>query len=146
MAAERSAGPSRDRHGPKVSWSSGATLRSIRDGHVSWPRTRRKAAMDVSARLAGGALAVSFLAVWSLAVGTESALASAKSLSDAKKAGFPATNCQYCHTEAVPKKDTFKPEALNERGKFLLADQQKRNLKAPDPAALKDFPGGADKK
>jgi hypothetical protein len=46
----------------------------------------------------------------------------------------------------MPKKDTFKPEALNERGKFLMEDQKKRNLKEPDPAALKNFPGAADKK
>ena len=88
-------------------------------------------------------LAVGAFAIWLL---PQMALASPKTLADAKKAGLPATNCQYCHTEAMPKKDTFKPEALNERGKFLLEDQKKRNLKEPDPAALKNFPGGADKK
>jgi hypothetical protein len=97
--------------------------------------------MRISASLVAGGLAASLLAV-----GTDNALASAKMLSDAKKAGLPAKNCQYCHTQATPKKDTFKPEELNDRGKFLLSDQQKRNLKAPDPAALKDFPGAAEKK
>ena len=38
----------------------------------------------------------------------------------AKDAGFPAQNCQYCHTVAVPKKEGFTPEELNERGKWLL--------------------------
>jgi hypothetical protein len=97
--------------------------------------------MDFRIRLAAGAFAVSMLAV-----GIGGAQASPKTLSDAKKAGLPAKNCQYCHTEAMPKKDTFKPEALNERGKFLMEDQKKRNLKEPDPAALKNFQGAADKK
>src|SRR5262249_39693464 len=99
--------------------------------------------MNVRTRLAVGALAASWLAV---GAGIGGVRAAAKGMPDAKKAAFPATNCKYCHTEAVPKKDTFKPEDLNERGKFLLADQQKRNLKAPDPAALKSFPGDAGKK
>jgi hypothetical protein len=61
-------------------------------------------------------------------------------LAEAKKAGFPAKNCQYCHTQALPKKETFKAEtSLNDRGKFLLADMQKRNLKAPDVQVLKEF-------
>jgi hypothetical protein len=67
-------------------------------------------------------------------------------LSEAKKAGMPAKNCQYCHTEAVPKKETFKPESLNDRGKFLLTDMQERKLKAPDVGKLKDFPGGPEQK
>jgi len=90
-------------------------------------------------------IAVGSLAVLGVAVGSTGALATPQLMSEAKKAGVPAANCQYCHTEALPKKETFKPESLNDRGKFLMADQQKRSLKAPDPAALKDFPGG-DKK
>jgi len=50
-----------------------------------------------------------------------------------------AKNCQFCHTEALPKKATFKPEALNDRGKFLLEDMQKRSLKAADLQKLKEF-------
>jgi len=57
-------------------------------------------------------------------------------LADAKKAGMPARNCQYCHTTAMP--------ALNDRGKFLLADKQARNLKIVDIDKLKDFPGGQE--
>ena len=67
-------------------------------------------------------------------------------LTDAKKAGMPAKNCQYCHTEAVPKKETFKPEELNDRGKWLFADLQARKLKEPDVAKLKDYPGGKEQK
>ena len=97
--------------------------------------------MNFPTRLAAGMFAVSLLVV-----GIDGALASPKTLADAKKAGFPTTSCQYCHTEALPKKETFTPASLNERGKFLLEDEQKRNLKAPDPAALKNYSGGADKK
>src|SRR5262245_44979244 len=97
--------------------------------------------MNFGKRLTVGALAASLVAV-----GTNGALASSKTLSDAKKAGLPAKNCQYCHTEAVPKKDTFKPEALNDRGKMLLEDMQKRNLKEPDVKILKKSAGGAAKK
>jgi len=39
------------------------------------------------------------------------------------KAGIPAKDCQYCHTDANPKKETYKPETLNNRGKFLLTDK-----------------------
>jgi len=86
------------------------------------------------------------VALLSLGAAIGSAWASPEMLAAAKKAGLPAKNCQYCHTEALPKKDTFKPENLNDRGKFLLADMQKKNLKQPDLAALKDFPGGKEQK
>jgi hypothetical protein len=84
--------------------------------------------------------------VSSLAVGTGIAIASAPMVGKAKSAGMPVKNCQYCHTEALPKKETFKPEELNERGKWLLADMKTRNLKEPDVAKLKDYPGGKEQK
>ena len=69
-------------------------------------------------------------------------LAQPPTLAEAKKAGFPAKKCQYCHTQALPKKETFKPDtSLNDRGKFLLADMQKRALKKPDVQALKEYTG-----
>jgi hypothetical protein len=55
---------------------------------------------------------------------------------------MPAKSCQYCHSEAMPKKDTFKRKSLNDRGKFLLNDMQTRQRKAPDMKKLNDFPGG----
>jgi hypothetical protein len=75
----------------------------------------------------------------SLGVAVGAAFATPQMVSEAKKLGMPANNCQYCHTEALPKKDTFKPESLNERGKFLIADMKQRNLKAPDLSTLKDY-------
>jgi hypothetical protein len=78
--------------------------------------------------------------------GVGAALATPQMLTEAKKAGMPAANCQYCHTEALPKKETFKPETLNDRGKFLLTDKQKRNLKSPDLEKLKEFPAAKEQK
>jgi len=90
------------------------------------------------------------LVVLALALGLASwvglAEATPQMFTDAKKAGMPAKNCQYCHSEALPKKETFKPETLNERGKWLYDDQQARKLKAPDLEKLKDFPGGKEQK
>jgi hypothetical protein len=56
----------------------------------------------------------------------------------AKELGFPATNCLYCHNEKLPKKDAF---THNERGKWLVAEKEKRKVKEVDPAWLKDYPG-----
>ena len=80
-------------------------------------------------------------AVAGVFAGAGIASATPQMLSEAKKAGLPANNCQYCHTEALPKKETFKPDVLNDRGKFLLSDMQKRNLKAPDVQKLKEYAG-----
>jgi hypothetical protein len=46
----------------------------------------------------------------------------------------------------MPKKGTFKPDSLNDRGKFLLNDMQTRQLKVPDMKKLNDFPGGTEQK
>ena len=72
--------------------------------------------------------------------------ATSQMLADAKKAGMPAKNCQYCHTQAMPKKESFKPDELNDRGKFLMTDMQTRNLKKVDLDKLKDFRGGKEQK
>ncbi len=53
-------------------------------------------------------------------------LANLKTQKKAKELGFPATNCLYCH---------------NERGKWLIAEKEKRGVKEVDPAWLKDYPG-----
>jgi len=88
----------------------------------------------VAASVASGAL-LSLLA--SVPAG-----ATPQMVSQAKAAGFPAQNCQYCHTVAMPKKEGFKPEELNERGKWLLSEKDK--LKANEVKAewLKTYPGG----
>lgn len=96
--------------------------------------------MDARTQVTVGAL------ILSLAAGVATAQANPKMLTESKKAGMPAKNCQYCHTEKLPKKDTFKPEALNDRGKFLLSDMKQRNLKEPDLEKLKSYPGGPEQK
>jgi hypothetical protein len=63
-------------------------------------------------------------------------------LSQAKAAGMPAKNCQYCHTVAMPKKEGFKPDELNERGKWLLSEKDKQNAKDIKGDWLKNYPGG----
>ena len=58
---------------------------------------------------------------------------------DAKKAGLPAKNCQYCHTVAMPKKETFKPEQLNDRGKWLVAEKEKEKAADIKASWLKNY-------
>jgi hypothetical protein len=67
-------------------------------------------------------------------------------LAQAKKGGFPAQNCQYCHVPALPKKETFKPDDLNERGKWLAAEKAKRNATTVSVEWLNDYPGGKEQK
>jgi hypothetical protein len=64
-----------------------------------------------------------------------------KLMAAAKSAGLPAQSCQYCHTVAVPKKETFKPEDLNERGKWLVEEKKKQNATDIDVSWLKNYTG-----
>ncbi|MEX1243661.1 MAG: hypothetical protein WEB59_00725 [Thermoanaerobaculia bacterium] len=58
----------------------------------------------------------------------------------AKAAGVDAKNCQYCHVDKLPKKDKGAHE-LNDVGKWLVAEKDKRKAKLVDGAWLKDYPG-----
>ncbi len=58
-----------------------------------------------------------------------------------KAAGFKSESCMYCHVDKLPKKDAH---GLNDRGKWLVAEKDKRKAKEVDVTWLKDFPG--DKK
>jgi hypothetical protein len=80
----------------------------------------------------------------SLSVGF--AAAHAPLVSKAKSAGFPAQSCQYCHVSKMPKKDTYNADDLNERGKWLVAEKEKRQAKEVLVAWLKDYPGGKAQK
>jgi hypothetical protein len=87
-------------------------------------------------------IAVAGLAVsWTVA---SPAHATPQLFSQAKSSGMPVKNCQYCHVSAVPKKETFKPEDLNPRGKWLLDEKDK--TKSPDVNVewLKNYPGGEE--
>ena len=82
---------------------------------------------------------VLFWAGWIALSGTSSAMLETQK--EAKAAGVDAKNCQYCHIAAMPKKESHD---LNDRGKWLVAEKDKRGAKTVDGAWLKDYPG--DKK
>lgn len=54
----------------------------------------------------------------------------------AKEAGFPAANCQYCHTEKLPKKGAV---TSNDRGKWLVAQKEAKKAKDIDVTWLKEY-------
>ena len=87
-----------------------------------------------------------------LSVALISAAASAPATADprmvkeARDAGLPAQNCQYCHVSKVPKKETFKPDDLNERGKWLLSEKDRLKSKEVNADWLKSYPGGKEQK
>ena len=72
------------------------------------------------------------------------AAAGPKMVKEAKDMGFPAQNCQYCHTSKVPKRETFRPDDLNERGKWLLAEKDRQKSKEVKADWLKSYPGGKE--
>ena len=53
---------------------------------------------------------------------------------------------QYCHTSKLPKKEEFKADDLNDRGKWLLTEKDNRKSKDVNVEWLKDYPGGKDQK
>jgi hypothetical protein len=57
---------------------------------------------------------------------------------EAKAAGVDVKNCQACHVATLPKKDSHE---LNDAGKWLVAEKDKRGAKTVDGAWLKDYPG-----
>jgi hypothetical protein len=91
------------------------------------------------------AIAVSIVAFVFAAVAAP-ASAAAPLMAKAKQAGFPAQNCQYCHVSKLPKKEDFKPDDLNERGRWLAAEKQKQAAKEINVEWLKDYPGGKEQK
>jgi hypothetical protein len=54
----------------------------------------------------------------------------------AKAAGFDAANCLYCHNEKLPKKGAV---TSNDRGKWLVAEKDKRKAKEIDITWLKEY-------
>jgi cytochrome c553 len=69
--------------------------------------------------------------------GTRPASATMQMQKAAKDAGIAdVTNCMACHVDKLPKKDAH---ALNERGKWLVAEKDKRKAKEVDVTWLKDY-------
>jgi len=56
----------------------------------------------------------------------------------AKAAGVDVKNCQYCHVATLPKKESHE---MNDVGKWLVAEKDKRGAKTVDGAWVKDYPG-----
>jgi hypothetical protein len=55
----------------------------------------------------------------------------------AKELGIPSVqNCQSCHVDKMPKKDSFK---VNEMGQWLIDQKAARKAKEIDPAWLKEY-------
>jgi hypothetical protein len=77
---------------------------------------------------------------------TTPAGASPQLIAKAGEKGYPARSCQYCHVSAVPRKDTFKPDDLNDRGKWLVAEKNKQKAADIDVDWLKSYPGGKEQK
>jgi hypothetical protein len=72
--------------------------------------------------------------------------ASPQLIAKAGEKGYPARSCQYCHVSAMPRKDTFKPDDLNERGKWLVTEKNKQKATDIDVDWLKSYPGGKEQK
>jgi hypothetical protein len=80
------------------------------------------------------------------AVGAGPAGAHPQLVAESKKQGLPAQNCQYCHVSKVPAKSTYKPDDLNDRGKWLVTEKDKQKAKDVKAEWLKDYPGGKEQK
>ena len=91
------------------------------------------------------ALVVTGAALYLTVVGLETVGAKPLWVKKVKEMGLPAENCLYCHTEKLPKKEHAK-EQLNDRGKWLVAQKDKKQAKEVDLEWLKDYPGGKEQK
>jgi hypothetical protein len=73
---------------------------------------------------------------------TETSSATLDMQKKAKAAGIAGVeNCLSCHNEKLPKKGAV---THNDRGKWLIAEKEKRKAKEVDVTWLKDYP--CDKK
>jgi hypothetical protein len=79
-------------------------------------------------------MAATVVGAWLLGAGVASATIAIQK--QAKGAGQAATNCLFCHNEKLPKKDAF---THNDRGKWLVAEKDKRKAKEVDGSWLKDY-------
>jgi mono/diheme cytochrome c family protein len=78
--------------------------------------------------------AVLFWAGWIAFSGTSTA--DMEIQKQAKAAGADVKNCQTCHTATLPKKDSHD---LNDAGKWLVAEKDKKGAAKVDGAWLKDY-------
>jgi hypothetical protein len=114
------------------------TTSGFTGGHDRTPVAHflRRSIMNRAASRLGLTAAVLFWAGWIALSGTSSA--TLETQKEAKAAGVDAKNCQTCHVAPLPKKDSHD---LNDAGKWLVAEKEKRGAKVVDGAWLKDYPG-----
>lgn len=83
-------------------------------------------------------VAVMVLAAGGWLAGARQASATVDMQKKAKAAGLAAQSCLYCHGEKLPKKGA---STLNDRGKWLMTEKDKRKAKEADATWLKDYVG-----
>jgi hypothetical protein len=108
----------------------------LRSSSETFDRRRRDEMSSRGTGLLG--LTVTTLAVGLLLAGVGGASASMNTSKKAKDAGFPVTNCTYCHVDKLPKKGA---SALNDRGTWLAGEKGKRKAKEVDAEWLKEYTG-----
>jgi hypothetical protein len=81
-------------------------------------------------------LGVAGLAALGWLAGSGTASATMDMQKKAKAAGIAVQNCQHCHVDKLPKKDAH---ALNDAGKWLMDEKDKRKAKEVDVTWLKDY-------
>jgi hypothetical protein len=81
-------------------------------------------------------LAAAAVTLAAFVAGTGTATATLPMQKQAKLAGIKDLSCQTCHVEKLPKKGAV---THNEKGKWLLAEKDKRKAKVVDGAWLKDY-------
>jgi mono/diheme cytochrome c family protein len=79
---------------------------------------------------------VGLIALGFLAGGPRTATATVDMQKKAKAAGVEVQNCLHCHGEKLPKKGA---STLNDKGKWLVGEKDKRKAKEVDPAWLKEY-------
>jgi hypothetical protein len=82
------------------------------------------------------AAAVAVLAGSAWLAGAGTASATLEMQKKAKAAGIEAQNCLYCHGEKLPKKGA---STYNDRGKWLIAEKEKRGAKEVDATWLTEY-------
>jgi hypothetical protein len=112
-----------------------AISRILDTGHA--PTERRSRKMRNRTNVLAGLVAAAVLG------SASSVFATMPMQKKAKEAGYPATNCLYCHNEKLPKKGAV---TQNDRGQWLLDEKKKRKAEDIDMTWLKDYVEKKDEK
>jgi hypothetical protein len=92
----------------------------------------------------GSRLLVGALALGAASFVASSAWATMPMMKDAKQAGIEVKGgCLFCHVDKLPKKGKAEN---NDRGKWLVAEKEKRQAKEIDVTWLKDYVEPAEAK